>query len=97
MKAGGSNPSGCAMNNKPRFFIYGITAEEWTRRWGVEAFSYPCSECGRMCTTTIPFVQGSLRGLASPPCPCGNDRTPFGVVRDPAYGDLFTGSEEKLK
>lgn len=42
-----------------------------------------------MCTTTIPFVQGTLRGLQAPPCECGNERTPFGLVRDPAYGDLF--------
>jgi len=49
---GGSNPPGCAMNDRPRFFVYGATAEEWTRRYG-----------------------------------------PYCMVRDPKYGDLFTGIE----
>lgn len=85
------------MNDAPRLLVYGITAAAWTARYGVEAFSYPCSECGRMCTTSIPFAQGTLRGLQAPPCACGNDRTPFGMVRDPAYGDLFTGTEMRKR
>lgn len=75
----------------PRFFVHGVTAEEWTARYGIDAFTWPCSECGRPLTTTIPFAQGTLRGLAAPTCVCGNERTPFGLVRDPAYGDLFDG------
>lgn len=75
----------------PRLYVYGVTAEAWTKRYGVAAFSHPCFDCGRMCTTTIPFVQGTLRGLASPKCECGNERTPFAMVRDPAHGDLFDG------
>jgi len=82
------------ISNKPRFFVYGVTAEAWTKRYGVQAFSHPCSDCGRTCTTTIPFVQGTLRGLASPPCVCGNVSTPYGMVRDPRYGDLLSGTEE---
>lgn len=81
------------MNGKPRFYVHGISAEAWSKRYGVEAFSYPCSECGRMCTTTLPFAQGQLRGLQAPPCPCGNEKTPFGLVRDPKYGDLFSPNE----
>lgn len=81
------------MNGKARLYVLGVTVQEWTRRYGVEPFTYPCSECGRPCTTSLPFVQGTLRGLQSPPCECGNDRTPFCLVRDPKYGDLFSGSE----
>lgn len=81
------------MNGKARLIVHGVTAEEWTARYGVEPFSHPCFDCGRMCTTTIPFAQGTLRGLQAPRCECGNDRTPYALVRDPAYGDLFTGRE----
>ncbi len=79
------------MNGRPRFYVFGVTAEAWSRRYGIEVFSHPCSECGRMCTTTRAFAQGELRGLQSPPCECGNERTPFGLVRDPKYGDLLNG------
>jgi hypothetical protein len=81
------------MNGEQRLTIYGVTAEDWTARYGVEPCTHPCSECGTMLTTTIPFVQGALRGLAAQTCPCGNARTPFTLVRDPRYGDLFTGGE----
>ena len=73
-----------------RFYVYGVTAEEWTARYGVEPFSHPCGECGRTLTTTLPFAQGQLRGLQAPPCECGNKQTPFALVRDPKHGDLFT-------
>lgn len=81
------------MNGRPRFIVHGVAAEAWAARWGIAIFTAPCSECGRPCTTTIPFVQGALRGLQAPPCACGNERTPFGLVRDPKYGDLFSGQE----
>lgn len=81
------------MNGKPRLVVHGVTAEAWCERWGCEVFTAPCSECGAPCTTTIPFAQGALRGLMSPPCACGNTKTPYGMVRDPAKGDLFTGRE----
>jgi len=77
--------------DKPRFFVFGVTVEEWTRRYGVEPFSYPCYVCGRTLTTTRPFVQGTLRGLQAPTCECGDDLTPFVLVRDRRYCDLFTG------
>lgn len=75
------------MNDKPRFTVYDVTVEQWTARFGVEPVSHPCSECGRMCTTTIPFVQGTLRGLAAPPCVCGNRKTPYAMVREPPSPD----------
>ena len=81
------------MNGKPRLFVHGVTPEAWSARYGVEVFTYPCSACGAPCTTTLPFVQGQLRGLQAPPCSCGNEKTPFGVVRDPKYGDLFDDVE----
>jgi hypothetical protein len=56
--------------------------------------------CGAMLTTTIPFAQGTLRGLQAPPCVCGYhrepkgpddvvSRPPYALVRDPKFGDLF--------
>ncbi len=77
------------MNDRPRLYVHGITAEAWAKRFGIEVFTHPCSDCGRACTVSIPFAQGQLRGLQSPPCVCGNDKTPFGLVRDPKYGDLL--------
>lgn len=81
------------MNGKVRLFVYGVPAEKWAARYGVEAFSHPCSECGRVLTTTLPFAQGTFRGLQAPKCVCGNEKTPFGLVRDPKYGDLLSGVE----
>ncbi len=82
------------MNGRARFYVYGVTQEEWTRRFGVQPFSYPCYVCGRLLTTTIPFAQGTLRGLQAPTCECGDEKTPFALVRDARYGDLFTGVED---
>ena len=76
----------------PRLYAHGITAEQWTKRYGVLPFSHPCSECNRMLTTTLPFTQGTLRGLAAPECECGNALTPYAMVRDPAVGDLLDDS-----
>lgn len=65
------------MNGSVRLYVHGISAQEWTRRFGIEPFSYPCYVCARVLTTTLPFVQGSLRGLQAPPCECGDTQTPF--------------------
>lgn len=73
----------------PRLFVIGVTPEQWTKRYGVEPFSYPCYVCGCMLTTTRPFVQGTLRGLQAPTCACGDEKTPYAVVRDKRYGDLL--------
>lgn len=80
------------MNDKPRFYVHGVSAEAWARRYGITVFSHPCM-CGRLCTISLPFAQGVLRGLQAPPCACGNERTPYGLVRDPKYGDLLSGVE----
>ena len=79
--------------NKGRLLIYGIAAEEWTARYGVEPFSHPCASCGQILTTSIPFVQGQFRGLQAPCCECGTTewKPPYAIVRDPKYGDLFDG------
>lgn len=85
------------MNDKPRFIVHGITAEAWAERYRIEPLTYPCDRCNRPCTTTIPFAQGTLRGLQSPRCECGNEKTPFVIVRDPKYGDLFAGEPPQRK
>jgi hypothetical protein len=76
----------------PRLLVVGVTAEQWTARYGVKPYSHACGRCGRVLTTTEPFAKGTLRGLRAPTCLCGNERTPYVVVRDPKYGDLFTGA-----
>ena len=55
-------------------------------------FEHPCQGCGELRRTTLPFAQGTLRGLAAPPCPCGEPFAPYAVVRDPRVGDLLGGS-----
>jgi len=78
-------------SHRPTFVVHGVTAEAWTARYGVVPYSHPCGRCGRVLRTTIPFVRGQMRGLKAPTCECGNERTPYVVVRDPKYGDLFGG------
>ena len=69
--------------------VLGVSAASWTRRFGVEPFTHPCSQCGAPRTTSIPFIQGELRGLAAPVCECGHAQPPYVVVRDPRLGDLL--------
>lgn len=73
-----------------RLYVLGYNWGAWARRYGIEPIEYACSECGRLLMTTRPFAQGQLRGLQAPPCvDCGNERTPYVMVRDPKYGDLL--------
>jgi len=81
------------MIGEAKLIVYGVTAEQWTARYGVQPYSHPCSRCGLVLTTIEPFVKGTLRGLRAPTCSCGNERTPYVVVRDPRHGDLFTGAD----
>ena len=78
-----------AMREPVRFLVFGVSAAEWTRRYGVQPFEYPCYVCGRLLATSIPFAQGELRGLAAPQCACGDKQGPYAAVRDPALGDLL--------
>lgn len=80
------------MINPERFlFVLGGDPVRWAARYDIEPFSFPCKECGVKLTTSIPFVCGPLRGLMAPTCRCGNQRTPYAVVREPGSGDLITG------
>lgn len=79
------------MNSDWFLNVLGADPNEWADRWGLIPVTEPCSECGKRLTTTIPFVQEQLRGLRCPACKCGNEKTPFCVVRDYRYGDFFTG------
>lgn len=50
---------------------------KWMRKWGVEPFTAPCTECGKPLTTTLPLAHASgMRGLSAPPCACGSKETP---------------------
>jgi hypothetical protein len=76
-----------AFNRKRWLWVHGVSAEAWAARWDLEPYTRPCSECGQPLTTTRPFAVGALRGLACPPCPCGNEATPYCLVA--AEGDLL--------
>lgn len=67
----------------------GVSAESWAKRYGIEPFSTTCYTCGAMLESTVPFAKGTLRGLTSPPCACGNLNPPYCVVRVWWAGDLF--------
>src|SRR4051794_14752016 len=69
--------------------IHGITAERWAARYDIEPFEHPCHECGATLRTSIPFAVGQLRGLMAPPCVCGDQNTPYCLVRDARFGDLL--------
>jgi len=76
--------------DRSRFLlVLGATPAPWAERWGIEPFSHPCNECGLLLTTSVPFAVGTLRGLVAPRCVCGNERTPWCVVRAWVAGDLF--------
>lgn len=81
------------MNRKNFMTVHGTTAVEWSRRYGIEPLMSDCHECGATLTTSIPFASlcGELRGLMAPECDCGNSNTPYCLVRDPRFGDLFDG------
>ena len=67
----------------PRLTVYGVSAAEWTMRYGIEPFSSPCGDCGRILTTSLPFVEGVLRGLRAPACECGQDQAPYVLLLEP--------------
>lgn len=79
---------------RSRFLLgIGVDANAWAVRHGIEPFSHGCSDCGAPLRTSLPFAYRSLRGLVAPRCACGNERTPYCVVR--VDGDLFTDSRGK--
>ena len=67
----------------------GTTAEAWCARYDLEPFDAPCSSCGAVVRTTIPFAYRTLRGLIAPQCQCGTTDRPYCVVRAPKHGDLL--------
>lgn len=80
------------MNREKFLVVHGIDPTRWAQRFDIQPFTRACGECGESLTTSVPFVHGTLRGLLAPTCTCGNAKTPYCVVRDYRYGDLFTSS-----
>ena len=60
--------------------VHGFNAQRFAERSGIEPFSHPCSGCGTMRTTSIPFVEGAKRGLAAPPCHCGDGGNMYSII-----------------
>ncbi len=80
--------------NRERFLIvHGTDGTRWAERYSIEPLSAPCIYCGASLKTTLPFACGSLRGLVAERCDCGNENTPYCLVRGAGAGDLFTGTE----
>ena len=79
------------MNRKNFVRVLGVDPRDWARRFGIEPFYAECCECGAPTVTTVPFtsINGELRGLLSPECECGNQNTPYCMVTDRRFGDLF--------
>ena len=76
------------MLGRPLLTLHGVDPVRWSKRWGIEPFSHPCSGCGTARTTTVPVAQAKFRGLAAPACPCGEPAgIPCCVVA--TDGDLF--------
>lgn len=76
-----------------RLIIHGADPKAWAERYDIEPFTRACRWCGIEQTTSIPFAQGTLRGLVAPPCKCTdpNVNPPYCMVRDARFGDLFDG------
>ena len=68
--------------------ILGADPDKWADRYGLLPFSTPCIDCGQELRTTIPFAQGSLRGLIAPKCSCGSE-PPYCIVSADPNKDLF--------
>lgn len=77
------------MDRRRFLIVHGADAARWAKRFGIEPFSHPCRRCGALLTTSVPFAYKTLRGLLAPSCACGNQGTPYCMVRDPRFGDLF--------
>lgn len=76
--------------NRDRFLIlHGVDPVRWAKRHGIEPASHPCYQCGAELRTTLPFAQGELRGLISPPCACGFEHTPYCVVHPRMHMETY--------
>ncbi len=78
------------MNRKRFLRVLGTSTEEWAKRYDIDPIEHPCGDCGKVLRTSLPFAYGELRGLMAPKCECGNEGTPYCLVRDPKYGDLLS-------
>lgn len=71
--------------------IHGQDPKKWAARYGIDPCEYPCDYCKKIQKTTIPFACGQFRGLIAERC-CDERQSPlYCFVRDPKYGDLFSG------
>lgn len=50
--------------------IHGADPAAWAEKHSLLPAEFPC-ECGRPRTPTVPFAEGTMRGLQSEPCECG--------------------------
>jgi len=69
---------------------HGVSTEKWCKRWDLQPFTCPCSNCGAPRTTTIPFFDDQIRGLIAEFCQCGTKDRPYCIVG--VGGDLLDPS-----
>mgnify|MGYP000927363090 CR=1 FL=1 len=84
-------PEAAVIDSSRFLTAHGVCPKAWAARHELLPFTHPCDECGEPLTTTLPFAQGQFRGLRAPECSCGNEQTPYCLVRERRFGDLFTG------
>lgn len=85
------------MFGRERFLlVYGISTEAWCKRYGIDVYEAPCSNCGAIRRITQPFFFRKLRGLIAEFCPCGSDDRPYAVVSTtgPGLSDVFNDAKE---
>lgn len=72
----------------PKLILYGFDFDKWVERWDLcPPEDIPCPKCGTPRSPTLPFQQGTLRGVLSKPCICGySSKAPMSFIS--INGDL---------
>ena len=48
-----------------------VSVEEWCKRYKITVKTRPCTKCGKLQTTSIPWASQGWRGLVAPLHDCG--------------------------
>lgn len=81
------------MNKQFFLLLHNEDPALWAERFQIEAFEVRCKECKEILKTTIPFFTKEFRGLISPKCTCGNNDTPYCLVKAPGFAEFFMDKE----
>lgn len=81
------------MNKQTFLLLFNEDPIFWAERFQIEAFEVNCKDCKEILKTTIPFFTKEFRGLISPKCICGNNDTPYCLVKAPGFTEFFMDKE----